>query len=77
VHSAAEHFTSHGNVRNCAEPKPFSRAKPAYVRISSSIFTVQDHILSTAGDSRSDVIDVLGVGDDVVDHLSSKDTVVI
>jgi hypothetical protein len=43
----------------------------------SSILTVQDYILSTAGDARSDVIDVLGVGDDVVDHVSSKDTVVI
>ncbi len=38
---------------------------------------MQDHILSTAGDARTDVIDVLGVGDDVVDHLSSKHTVVI
>jgi hypothetical protein len=37
-------------VRNCAEPKPFSWVKPAYVGFSSSICTVQDHILSTAGD---------------------------
>jgi hypothetical protein len=64
-------------VRNYAEPKPFSRVKPAYVRISSSIFTVEDHILSTAGDARSDVIDVLGVADDVVEHPSSKHTIVI
>jgi len=51
VHSATEPFTSHGNVRNYAEPKLFSLVKPAYCRFSSSIFTVQDHILSTAGDA--------------------------
>jgi hypothetical protein len=38
---------------------------------------VEDHILSTAGDARSDVIDVLGVADDVVDHPSSEHTIAI
>jgi hypothetical protein len=38
-------------LRNYAEPKLFSWVKPAYVRFSSSIFTVQDHILSTARDA--------------------------
>jgi hypothetical protein len=51
VHSNAERFTSHGNLRNYAEPKPFSSIKPTYVGFSSSIFTVQDHILSPAGDA--------------------------
>jgi hypothetical protein len=37
-------FTSHDNVRNYVEPKPFSWAKPAYVGFSSSNFTVEDHI---------------------------------
>ncbi len=32
-------------------PKPFSWAKPAYFRFSSSNFTAQDHIPSTAGDA--------------------------
>jgi hypothetical protein len=36
---------------NYAETKPFSWAKPAYFDFSSSNFTVQDHILSTAGDT--------------------------
>jgi hypothetical protein len=41
-----------GNVRNYAEPKPFSGAKLAQVGFSPSHFTVQDHIPipSTAGD---------------------------
>jgi len=45
-------FASHGNVRNYAEPKPFSGAKRAQVGFSSSDFTVQIHIPipSTAGD---------------------------
>jgi hypothetical protein len=51
VHSAAEPCTSHGNLRNYAKAKPFSWIKPAYVRFSSSICTVQDHILSTAEDT--------------------------
>jgi hypothetical protein len=51
VHSAADPFTSHGNGSNYSEPKPFSGVKPANVRFSSSIFTVQDHILSTAGNA--------------------------
>jgi hypothetical protein len=33
--------------------KPFSWAKPAYLGFSSSNFTVQDHILSIAGDAWS------------------------
>jgi hypothetical protein len=33
------------------EPKPFSWAKPAAFDIFSSNYTVQDHILSTAGDA--------------------------
>jgi hypothetical protein len=40
-----------GNVHNCAAPKPISWAKPAFVGISSSNFTVHDHILSTIGDA--------------------------
>ncbi len=55
VHSAAEPFTSHGNVRNYAEPKPFSSVKPTYVGFSLSRFTVQDHILSPAGDALTKV----------------------
>jgi hypothetical protein len=51
VHSAAAPRTSHGNLQNYAEPKPISWVKPVQVRFSSSIFTVQDHILSTAGDA--------------------------
>jgi hypothetical protein len=31
VHSAAEPFTSHGNLWNYAEPKLFSWVKPAYM----------------------------------------------
>jgi hypothetical protein len=61
VHSAAEPRTRHGNVRNYAEPKPFSRVKPVKVGFSSSIFTVQDHILSTAGDAlRSPLVKLCG-----------------
>jgi hypothetical protein len=33
------------------KPKPFSLAKLAFVGFSSSNFTVQDHIPSTAGDA--------------------------
>ncbi len=51
VHTAAVPFTSHGNVRNYAEPKPFSWARSACVGFSSSNFTVYDHILSTGGDA--------------------------
>ncbi len=50
AHSAAAPRTSHGNLPNYAEPKPFCWIKPVHVRFSSSIFTVQDHILSTSGD---------------------------
>ncbi len=49
LHSIVEPFTSHSNLHNYAEPKPFSWVKPAYVGISSSIFTMQDHILSIVG----------------------------
>jgi len=52
VHSAAARRTSHGTLRNYAEPKPFSCVKPVHVvGFSSSIFTVQDHVLSTPGDA--------------------------
>jgi len=51
VHSIAKPFTSHSNLRNYAKPKPFSWVKLAYVGFSSSIFIVQDHILSTIGDA--------------------------
>ncbi len=51
VHNAAAPFTSHGNACNYAEPKPFSGAKPADFGFSSSNFTLQDHIPSTAGDA--------------------------
>jgi hypothetical protein len=51
VHSAAEPFTSHGNVRNYTEPKSSSWVKPACVTFSSSILTLQDHRLSTGGDA--------------------------
>jgi len=51
VQSAAVPFTSHGNVRNYAEPKQFSWARSACVGFSSSNFTVQDHIPSTGGDA--------------------------
>jgi hypothetical protein len=56
VHSAAESFTSHGNLPSYAEPKPISWVKPAYVGFSSSILTVQDHILSTVGDALSSTV---------------------
>jgi len=56
VHSTTEPFTSHGKLRNYAEPKPFCRVEPTYVGFSSSIFTVQDHILSTAGDALTNPI---------------------
>jgi hypothetical protein len=36
-----------------AEPKPFSWAKPAHFDFSSSASTVQDDVLSTAGDART------------------------
>jgi hypothetical protein len=49
VHSVAEPFTSHNNLHNYVEPKPFSLLKPAYVGFSSSIFIVQDHISRLAG----------------------------
>jgi hypothetical protein len=39
VQSAAVPFTSHGNVRNYAEPKQFSWARSACVGFSSSNFT--------------------------------------
>jgi hypothetical protein len=47
VHSAAARHTSHGTLRNYAEPKPFFWVKPIHVGFSSSVFSVQDHILST------------------------------
>jgi hypothetical protein len=53
VHSTSAAFTSHGNLRNYADPKPFSLAKPACVGFSSSNFTVQDHIPMPSRQSRS------------------------
>jgi hypothetical protein len=53
VHSVAAPFISHGNTHNYVEHKPFSWAKLAYFGFSSSNFTVQDHIQSTAGDART------------------------
>jgi hypothetical protein len=50
VRSVAEPFTSNNNLHNYVEPKPFSLVKRAYVGFSSSIFIVQDHISSSAGD---------------------------
>jgi hypothetical protein len=43
--------STHGNVRSHAEPKPFSWVKPVHGGFSPSNFSVQDHILSTAGDA--------------------------
>jgi hypothetical protein len=50
LHSSLQ-VQSQNNVRNHAEPKPFSWAKLAYFGFSSSNFTVQDHIPSSAGDA--------------------------
>jgi hypothetical protein len=47
-------FTSHRNLWNYAEPKPFYSAKPVCFAFSSFNFTVQDHILSTTGDAFSE-----------------------
>jgi hypothetical protein len=74
VHSAAAPFTSHSNECNYAEPKPFSLAKLAFVGFSSSNFTVQDHILSTAGDAlisllKSGTLPLLGVELPITDHI--------
>ncbi len=52
VHSVAVAFTSHPKLSNCAGGKPFSWSKPAYFHFSLSNFTMQGHILSTAGASR-------------------------
>ncbi len=47
-------FTSHCELCDCAEPKVFSWAKPAYFDFSSSNFNVQkNHILSIAGGASS------------------------
>jgi hypothetical protein len=51
VHSIAMPRTSHLKLCNHAEPKWFPWAKPPWFDSSSSNFTVQDHILSTAGDA--------------------------
>ncbi len=40
VHSIVEPFTSHNNLRNYVEPKPFFKVKLTYVGFSSSIFIV-------------------------------------
>jgi len=48
VHRGAAPITSHGNLHNYAEPKPFSWA---YARFSSTDFTLQNHALSPAGDA--------------------------
>jgi hypothetical protein len=53
VYIDAALFTSHSNLCNYAETKPFSRVKPAYVGFFSSNCTVQDHIPSTIGDALS------------------------
>jgi len=50
VHKIVKPFTNHSNLRNYAEPKPFSIVKLAYVGFFSSIFTMQDHIFNTIGD---------------------------
>jgi len=42
-----------GNLQHYTVTKPFSWAKPTCVRCSSSNFTVQSHILSTAGDAHT------------------------
>jgi len=49
--AAAVPRTSHDHLRNYDEAKPFSGFKPVQVGFSSSICTVQDHILSTAGNA--------------------------
>jgi hypothetical protein len=54
VHTVAVPFTNHRKLWDYAEPKPFSSPKPVYFDFSSSNFTVQDHILSTAGDAFSE-----------------------
>ncbi len=56
VHSSAAPLTSRHNMHNYVEPKLFSWAKPAYVRISLSDFTVQDHIPSITGDTLKHVL---------------------
>ncbi len=56
VHNCAAPFTSHGNERNYAEPKPFSWPELAYVGFSSSNFNVQNHILSTPGDALTTMV---------------------
>jgi hypothetical protein len=38
-------FTSHGNVRNYAKPKPFSWAKSTYVEFSSSALTMHNKLI--------------------------------
>jgi hypothetical protein len=56
VHTCAAPFTSHGNQRSYAEPKPFSWPKLAYVGFSSSNFNVQNRILSTPGDALTTMV---------------------
>ncbi len=51
--AAVRSYLVQGNIGNYAGPKPFSWAKPAYVRFSSSNFTVKDHVGSTIGDALS------------------------
>jgi hypothetical protein len=50
VNTLAAPCTSHLKLCNNAEPKPYSWTKPAHFDFSASNFTVQDHILSIAGD---------------------------
>jgi hypothetical protein len=74
VISAPAPFTRHSNVHNYAEPKPFSLAKLVFVGFSSSNFTVQDHIPSTAGDAlilllQSAPLPLLGVELPITDHF--------
>jgi hypothetical protein len=44
-------FTRHYKVYNYAEPKPFSWTKQPDFNLSSSNFTIQDHMLNTTGDA--------------------------
>jgi hypothetical protein len=49
VHTIAAPFSSHCNLCNYADPKPFSLAKPAYFSLFFIQFMVLDHILNIPG----------------------------
>ncbi len=53
VHVVATPFTSHRELSNFAELKPFSWTKPPCFNFSSSNCTVQDHMLSSPRDAVS------------------------